>query len=59
MWEDCLSFVSNLSARFPRDAMRSRTLDFPLVAGHSGYAAIVDGDGLRVAWRCSHSTGGR
>ena len=25
------------------------TLDFPPVAGHSGYAAIVDGDGLRVA----------
>jgi hypothetical protein len=24
------------------------TLDFPPVAGHSGYAAIVDGDGLRV-----------
>ena len=24
-------------------------LDFPRLAGHSGYAAIVDGDGLRVA----------
>jgi hypothetical protein len=23
-------------------------LDFPPVAGHLGYAAIVDGDGLRV-----------
>jgi hypothetical protein len=26
----------------------SGILDFPPVAGHSGYAAIVDGDGLRV-----------
>jgi hypothetical protein len=30
------------------DAVRRLSLDFPPVAGHLGYAAIVDGDGLRV-----------
>jgi hypothetical protein len=30
-----------------------------LVNGLVGYAAIVDGRGLRAAWRCSPSTGDR
>ena len=29
--------------------LEQSSVDFPPVAGHSGYAAIVDGDGLRVA----------
>jgi protein-S-isoprenylcysteine O-methyltransferase Ste14 len=34
-------------------------LDLPPGGGHRGYAAVVDGSGLMVAWRCSHSMGGR
>jgi hypothetical protein len=34
-------------------------LDFPPGGGHRGYAAVVDGSGLMVAWCCSHSMGGR
>ena len=34
-------------------------LDLPPGGGHRGYAAVVDGSGLRVACWCSHSMGGR
>jgi hypothetical protein len=33
-------------------------LDLPPGGGHRGYTAMVDGSGLMVAWRCSHSMGG-
>jgi transposase len=34
-------------------------VDLPPGGGHRGYAAVVDGSGLMVAWCCSHSMGGR
>jgi len=34
-------------------------VDLPPGGGHRGYAAVVDGSGLVVACRCSHSMGGR
>jgi hypothetical protein len=33
----------------PQPGQQGAVVDFPRLAGHSGYAAIVDGDGLRVA----------
>jgi CubicO group peptidase (beta-lactamase class C family) len=34
-------------------------LDLPPGGGHRGYAAVVDGSGLRMRRCCSHSSGGR
>jgi Protein of unknown function (DUF998) len=34
-------------------------VEFPPGGGHRGYAAVVDGSGLMVACRCSHSIGAR
>jgi poly(3-hydroxybutyrate) depolymerase len=42
-----------------RQELRAETVEFPRGGGHRGYAAMVEGSGLMVAWRCSHSMGGR